>query len=640
MGKCFFFALVLPFQVLLGQNAALDSLERRFSLEKNDAQRLELLKQMTDLAFGVDFNTALVFARRGVELAEQTGDKNWQPRFYEMRGRMHANLFQLDSAMLFFDKATTGYTAVDNKKGRATTAFKIAWVHKRKNEFEQAMAADLRALRMMEELGDQAGIADALGRVSDDLSLQGRQPEALQYAQRAIDICEKNGFQTELAVALRYAGDACITMGDNTKALAYYNRALELTRRYAPSPSNIADIINCRGNANKRLGRYAEAIVDYKVCLENSEKAGYPGGIAAATANLGEINLLMGRFEDALPYQLKMIELSENAGELSNLVENYTHLSTIYEKLGDYRQALLFQKKARILRDSTVSLESDAAISKLRTQYETEQKEATITAQSAQISQQRTVQWLGLGVVALLALLAFSLWRSYRNRSHANALLIEVNQKLAAKNAENELLLKEIHHRVKNNLQTISSLLNLQSAGIEDPNALEAVRESQCRVRSMALIHQKLYQGENLAAVNMKEYFEALGEAMLHTFGELGRRVALRVPMNNLELDVDTAIPLGLIAGEIVTNSLKYAFPDGKNGQIEISLTPEDNQQFCLRVADNGPGKADPTAPPQGTGFGSRLIQLLATQLNGSVETSNEHGMATIVRFGPSVKAA
>jgi two-component system, sensor histidine kinase PdtaS len=611
MRKCIFLLFYLSFQTLFAQKTPLDSLEQRFSLEKNDATRLELLSQMTGIAFNIDFKIALKYAKRGVVLAEQTGDKNWQPKFYEMQGRMHANLAQLDSAMLFFEKATTGYTAVGNKKGLATTAFKIAWVHKRRNNIEQAMAADLRALRMMEELGDQEGIANALGRVSDDLSRQGRKAEALQYAQRAIDICEKNGLENELSFALRYAGDACIGMGDNNNALAYYNQALELTRRNDPSPHSIADIINSRGNALKRLGRYQEAIADYKVCLENSEKANYPGGISTATANLGE----------------------------SNLVENYGHVSTIYERLGDYKTALAYQKKARHLRDSTASVESDAAISTLRTQYETEQKEATIAAQAAQISQQRTVQWLGFGVTGLLALLAFSLWRSYRNRSRANALLATTNQQLAAKNAENELLLKEIHHRVKNNLQTISSLLNLQSASIEDPNALEAVRESQSRVRSMALIHQKLYQGENLAAVNMKEYFEAMGEAMLHSFGEVGSRVALRVPMNDLELDVDTAIPLGLIASELVTNSLKYAFPKGQNGQIEITLQSETNQQFCLRVSDNGVGNTQFTSV-QGTGFGSRLVQLLALQLNGNVETHSEAGMATVVRFSPLAKAA
>ncbi|HNM20813.1 MAG TPA: hypothetical protein PKL59_23185, partial [Nitrospira sp.] len=156
--------LLLPLCCLLAivsfaQTSATDSLEQRFSEEKDAAKRLELLSQMTNLAFGADFKAALGYAKRGMALSKQTGDKNWQPKFYEMTGRMHANLLHLDSANLFFDKATSAYRAVGNRRGEATTAFKIAWGHKRKGEMKEAMAADLQALRIMEELGDQEGIA-------------------------------------------------------------------------------------------------------------------------------------------------------------------------------------------------------------------------------------------------------------------------------------------------------------------------------------------------------------------------------------------------------------------------------------------------------------------------------------------------
>lgn len=622
-----FFLLCLPANLLFSQNTPLDSLELRFAAEKVDAQRLELLSQMTNMAFGADFKTALSYAKRGVALAEQTGDKNWQPKFYEMQGRMHANLGQLDSATLFFDKAMAGYTAAGNKRGEATTYFKIAWVHKRKGETAEAMAADLQALRRMEELGDQEKIADALSRVSDDLSLQGRHLEALEYARRAIDICQKNNFQRELPYALRYAGDACIAMGDNAQALAYYNQALELTRASDPSLSDIADIINCRGNALKRLGRYAEALEDYKVCLANSEKANYPGGISTAIANLGEVNLLMGKYAEALPYQLKTIELQEKGGDIGNLTENYGHASTIYEKLGDYKSALLYQKKARQMRDSTASIRSDAAMSELRTQYETEKKEATIASQGQQISQQRLVQWLSIGVVVLLAGLLFFGYRSYRTRTKANKLL-------AVKNAENELLLKEIHHRVKNNLEVVSSLLALQSAQIDDKGIKDAMQEGQNRVQSIGIVHQKLYQGENLGAIEMKDYFLNLSENILDSFGAEDR-VTIECAMDQLDVDIDTAVPLGLIVNELLTNALKYAFPDGRKGKIQIKLEKKADQTLHLEIADDGVGKSGLT---HGTGFGTQLVSLLARQLSGSMREELKNG--TIVQFDFNLKKA
>lgn len=626
MRKLLFLICLSPI-FLFSQNTLLDSLEQRFSLEQSEPLKLELLSQMTAAAFELDMKLALGYAKRGVALAEKTSDANWKPKFYEIQGRMHANLSHLDSAMLFFDKAMLGYSAVGNKRGEGTTYFKIAWVHKRRGEIAQAMAADLQALRRMEALGDQEKIADALSRVSDDLRLQGRNEESLEYARKAVEICQKNNFQRELPHALRYAGDACIFMGKNEEALEYYNQALELTQASDPSLSSIADIINCRGNALKRLGRYAEALEDYKVCLANSEKANYPGGISTSTANLGEVNLLMGNYAAALPYQLKTIKLQEENKDLSNLTENYGHASTIYERLGDYKLALLYQKKARKMRDSTASIQSDAEMSELRTQYETEKKEATITLQENQLSQQRLVQWLGAGVVILLAGFLFFLYRSYQSRTQANRLL-------AAKNAENELLLKEIHHRVKNNLEVVSSLLALQSAQIDDQGIKDAMQEGQNRVHSIGIVHQKLYQRDNLAAIEMKDYFLNLSESILDSFGA-DSRVQIECAMEQLDVDVDTAVPLGLIVNELLTNTLKYAFPDGRKGKVQIRLNKSQTGMLHLEVSDDGVGKQGLT---KGTGFGTQLVSLLTRQLSGAMREEVNNG--TTIYFDFNLKKA
>ena len=610
-------------QILVyGQNAPLDSLEQRFSTEKDNGQKLELLSWMTSHAFEENIHVALGYAKRGVALSEQTGDKNWQPKFYEMQGRMHANLLQLDSAVLFFNKATIGYQAVGNKKGEATTAFKLAWVHKKKGEIAPAMRLDLQALRIMEEIGDKAGTADAYYRVSEDLLRQGQHSEGLTYAQKAIEICQQNNYQPQLAIALRCAGDACIAAYKPAEALEYYNQALKITYDQKSGYLTLADIINCRGNAYKRLGRYNEALKDYQECLELGLKASYPAAISTAYANLGEVYLLMGNYAKALIYQLKTTELQEKDNDLSNLVENYGHLSTTYEHLGNYPLALLYQKKARQLRDSTASLQSDMAITELRTQYETEKQQTTIAAQQQQIAQQHNIQWLGLGVVALLAILAFSYYRNAVNRKKVNTLL-------SLKNAENELLLKEIHHRVKNNLEVVSSLLSLQSAQVEDKNIKEAMLESQNRVHSIGIVHQKLYQGTNLAAVEMKGYCIDLSESILDSFGA-DERVTIECAMDQLELDIDTAVPLGLIINELITNALKYAFPKGQTGKISIKLEKTTDTNLHLEVADNGIGK---TGPTQGTGFGSQLVSLLTKQLSGTMQEKIVDGTTVSFNF-------
>ncbi len=617
----FLLACLCTATLALSQTAQLDSLEQLYKDEMSDTTRFQLLKQMMDIGYDTDLNLALGYTRRGVTLAKQVNDSKWIPKFYEMLGRTHANLQSLDSAMYYFDKAVTAYEASGNKFGKATTYFKMGWVHKRRGDYQEAMQADLDALRMMEELNDQRGIAGALGRVSEDLYNQNKYTEALEYGLKAIEICKKYELQNELPYALRAAGDACIGMKEYQQALNYYDQAYKLTE-ILEGRVGLVDISNSRGNAYKRLGQYEKALVDYKLTLEISENSNYPGGVYASTANLGEIYILMGRYDKALPYQLKTIRLQEEGGDVSNLTENYLHASTIYEELGDYRSALSYSRKALTLRDSLVSVQADATMSELRTQYETEKNEATIALQVTKLDQQRTMQWLYIGLAVLLGLFAFTFYRNAAARK-------KTNQLLAVKNAENELLLKEIHHRVKNNLEVVSSLLALQSAQIDDPNIKDAMQEGQNRVQSIGIVHQKLYQGTNLAAVEMKDYFVNLSENILDSFGAEDR-VTIECAMNQLELDIDTAVPLGLIVNEILTNALKYAFPDGRKGHIEIKLERADANTLHLRISDDGIGKSGAT---QGTGFGGQLISLLTKQLRGSMREDGVGGTAVYFDF-------
>ena len=205
-----------------------------------------------------------------------------------------------------------------------------------------------------------------------------------------------------------------------------------------------------------------------------------------------------------------------------------------------------------------------------------------------------------------------------------NEELAHKNVLLDKHNAENELLLKEIHHRVKNNLEMVKSLIALQSAQIDDPVTKDAMIASQNRVQSMGIIHQKLYQGTNLGSIEMKDYFINLSEGILDSFNAEDR-VKIECAMDNLELDVDTAVPIGLIVNELLTNALKYAFPEDQQGVINISLEKDSEHNLKLQVRDNGIGKTAGVAP-KGTGFGSQLIQLLTRQLNGKMRERSHLG--------------
>lgn len=344
---------------------------------------------------------------------------------------------------------------------------------------------------------------------------------------------------------------------------------------------------------------------------------------------LADLNLQNKQYDAAIKNYRKSYEgykLLKNKASTSNML---LYLGNAYEQKGNlltaldyykqhFEQTLIFQneKNQRGLR------ESELQISLLR--------------QDKKLSKKQKLQTIFTISLIIITLLLFVLHRINSVKQRRNKKLAVLNNDLENKNvlldkrnAENELLLKEIHHRVKNNLEVVSSLLALQSAQIDDPNTKHAIFESQNRVNSIGIVHQKLYQGSNLGAIEMKDYFLNLSESILDSFGA-EKRIDLQIAMENLDLDIDTAVPLGLIVNELLTNCIKYAFPNGQKGIITIKLHKQEINMLRLEVADNGIGKSGIT---YGTGFGGQLISLLTQQLNGTMTEQNQNGTTLIFDF-------
>jgi PAS domain S-box-containing protein len=209
----------------------------------------------------------------------------------------------------------------------------------------------------------------------------------------------------------------------------------------------------------------------------------------------------------------------------------------------------------------------------------------------------------------------------------------ELEEKLTSSLHEKEVLLKEIHHRVKNNLQIIISLLNLQSGYIHDEETLRAVKEGENRVRAMALVHEKFYQVEGISEIDFAEYVEKLCQYIFQSLPEAAHRVQLKVESDNVAFDLDTAMPCGLLINEIVSNSLKYAFPDGREGEIIIRLKSTGENKISITIQDNGIGIPEEFDLKNPTTLGLQLIDALTSQLNGEVEMSRNGGTIFNITF-------
>ncbi len=201
----------------------------------------------------------------------------------------------------------------------------------------------------------------------------------------------------------------------------------------------------------------------------------------------------------------------------------------------------------------------------------------------------------------------------------------DIEHQIRASLKEKEALLQEIHHRVKNNLQIIASLLSLQSGYISDPITLMQFKESQGRIRSMALIHEKLYQSETLALVDLADYVQSLAGILMRTYSA-NERVRLETQLHPAMVTIDTAVPVGLMLNELLTNALKYAFPDGRQGCLRVSIDLADDGTLTLGVHDDGIGLPPDFQLEQAASLGLRLVRMFAKQLRAVVTLHSAPG--------------
>lgn len=210
----------------------------------------------------------------------------------------------------------------------------------------------------------------------------------------------------------------------------------------------------------------------------------------------------------------------------------------------------------------------------------------------------------------------------------------QIQDTLTASLREKEALLKEIHHRVKNNLQLVSSLLRLQSENIQDPALLAIFLESQNRVRSMAIIHECLYQSPDLARMDFSDYVNKLTDSLLRTYSVQMNKVSIRLDVDKVPLSLDIAIPCGLIITELVSNALKYAYPGTRTGSILVKFRAlPTNKGYELTVADDGVGLSHPIDYESTTSLGLRLVHMLTEQLRGQIHVQSAPGTRFIIEF-------
>jgi two-component sensor histidine kinase len=288
-------------------------------------------------------------------------------------------------------------------------------------------------------------------------------------------------------------------------------------------------------------------------------------------------------------------------------MDAYALVSAFYEKKQDFGRSLFFKKKELLIRDTLLSLNNFESIQRLRQEFDLERKDAQIEKQKETIDQQNKI-WKGLIAITMLMAVGILFLLYFARQSRRSK-------------ERNALLLKELNHRVKNNLQTVSSIMRLQARQIKDPVVKEVLHESQARLDALSLIHQQLYRTDDVENINLEKFIHDLIDKLLLTHDLMDKPFERSISIEKTPLSVDVALPMGLIINELLTNSFKYAYPSVSEAKLTIHL-----QKKKFHYADNGDGLPKNFSPEKTSTFGTQLIMSLSKQLRAKLKFYNLDG--------------
>ena len=532
----------------------------------------------------------------------------------------------------------------------------IARSYNNKKQFPKAVEYALKALKVAEQVKDvsmQRGVIyNTIGIIYLDME---EREKSIPYFKAALRIAEAHKDYNNVILLFYNIGNAYVSIGKPSEALRF---AESVPAKYLIPRGNIYDdmvpsVMLRIYNELKQLDKakyYCMQLIrllSSKEYQENNASRAFAMRIQVITFYTESKN-----YPAALAYLRKNDSLMPKMNNSLLASRNYRVWYRLDTAMHNFKAANQHFLKFFSLHDSLFNETKSRQIQQLRVQYETEKKESEIRIKDQRIRYlnesaklQKTVLnktnlTKNITIVAILFLFVITglLYRQFRNKQKVNKVISQTNDTIVKQNRqlgflleEKEWLLKEVHHRVKNNLHTIICLLESQAAYLED-DALKAIEKSQNRIYTMSLIHQKLYQSEDIQTIDMAGYIPELVQYLKDSFDIPSDQICFIVDIDQVSLDPAIAIPVALIINEAVTNSIKYAFPDRRRGQISVILKKLE-ESVTLEIADNGVGMHINSMDATPVSLGLQLITGLTREIEGNIDIDSEEGFKISIVF-------
>jgi len=615
-----------------------DSLLFIYNHAKEDSSKIIALQTLAKNNLSTP-DTAIKYAEIAIDLANKNKNILLAAKSLNQIAVAYYYKGDLIKSKSYLNLSLGNYLKVNNKKGIANCYNGIGVIYYDQGKLYKALQLFIRSLRINTKLNEKKNVAMTLNNIGNVYKDLNNFDESLEYYNRSIKIKKEINDKHGLAMSLNNIGLLYHNNKKYLKALDYYNKSLNIKKQIKDVYGE-AMTLNNIGLTFEIQKNYDSALDYYQKSIKLKKQIGDQLGLAMTLINIATIQRDRKNFNACFDNLKKAEIIAKDIGATTQLRDCYQTFYETYEKINNAKEALKYYKLYNIAKDSMMSEESFKNIQKLQAQYQAERKQLIIEnlykkeelskvkiARNEALIKSSNVTNLSLiiGLIISLGLMIFFFFNN-KNRKKRNYHLRKILE-------EKDVLFKEVHHRVKNNFQVISSLLNLHANNTDNVAVQNALNIAKERVGAMALVHEKLYLSNDLTKIDMKDYIEQLMSHLIHTIDD-SIEITSKINIDNIFLDIDKAIPIGLIFNEWITNSIKYAFNrKSTNNVISISIHQKDDE-ILISYQDNGKGLPQNFNLDELDSLGLNLVQILVIQLHGKLHVENVNG----TKFSFSIK--
>ncbi len=607
----------------------IDSLFQQLKTETESANQITLLQQIGDSYGAKQPDTAIVFYNQAIQKCDSRDLLATKAGLLIKKGNILIKKGE-DKAIHILSKANDCYIKLGDTLGIAQVEKSIGIAYFYQKKFDESLAHYTKALTLYEKLGSLANQAKVLNNIAVLYRMDEKYDRAIDIYQQSLVLKEDLKDSIGIGTTLMNLGSLYVDAEEKALFEAHIEKASTIFK----AKKNKALNAKCNlayGRGLLEFEDWTQAKIYLREAIAYYQDQPYNHYYEVALNQLGRIAMHEKDFEGAISLFETGLAQNRKNGRKVMIEAHLRSLSLAKFELKDYQSAYLFLEEAYALQDSNRMEKRTILAEELQTKFDVHQKDAALKIKNLELAEQRKSKKTFMLICGLLSLLLLNgLYTIFQKNKH-NKLLSAKHQLLETAFSEKDLLVKEIHHRVKNNLQFISSLLSLQSRHITDENAIAALEASQNRVQSMSLLHHNLYQKDHLASVNMKIYLEQLILTNLHAYGLATPNIEVKQDIAPVFLDIDRAVPIGLIINELVNNIFKHAFSNQNDGVVFVGFQQEE-EKLIVTVKDNGKGvDASTSTTLASKSFGLKLINLLVKKLNATWKMSGNNGTSVLL---------